>query len=251
MKTSKNSGSLPRSHGGSLTVDVPGGKKIRPKQIKPAVQEICGLHDQITSATRKSVEQAIRVGELLWNLKAEVGFGNWGAFIKEHLPFSERTAQNYLALYKNRRTLKSENVADLLLSEAYAAISNPKKPGTNDGGNQDDSPSLLVLPTPPESLGADQVQGGGEIGRKEKEQTADLASVSPAPQSVAHRDDPSADDRLAKRQLISEIQVSMAKMLRHLTRGPESQLATFKTAFESFLSSWETTDSRHHHQEAA
>src|SRR4051794_4825406 len=67
---------------------------------KKAVAEIRRLHGEIENAARKTLTQAIRVGELLDKLKKSAGHGKWQEFIKEHLPFSMRTAQNYLAVYK-------------------------------------------------------------------------------------------------------------------------------------------------------
>jgi hypothetical protein len=84
------------------------------------VTEITQLHNEVTQALRTSLAKAIRIGELLTEQKASLPHGAWGAWIDEHLPFSRRTATNYMRLFDHRDELKSEKFSDL--SSAYRMI---------------------------------------------------------------------------------------------------------------------------------
>lgn len=82
-----------------------------------SVAEIRNLHLALAGFVQKSVDTAIRIGELLTAQKCAVGHGGWQRWISENLPFSERTARNYMRLYEQRDRVKTANVADL--SVAY------------------------------------------------------------------------------------------------------------------------------------
>ncbi|HVR34280.1 MAG TPA: DUF3102 domain-containing protein [Methylomirabilota bacterium] len=80
--------------------------------IAPAA-EIVALHNEITHAAHTSLEKAIRIGELLAEQKATLKHGGWLAWLKESVPFTSRTATNYIRLFTHRDKLKSEIVSDL------------------------------------------------------------------------------------------------------------------------------------------
>lgn len=101
------------------------------------ISEIITLHNEVAGYLRMSVEKAIRIGELLTEQKAGLQHGEFLPWIKANLPFTDRTARNYMAFYSNRNLLKTENVSDL--SSAYkllAGDTQSKKP-------QDDHPKRL------------------------------------------------------------------------------------------------------------
>jgi hypothetical protein len=52
----------------------------------------------------------MRIGELLTEQKESLGHGEFTAWVKENLPFTVRTAQNYMRIWNERETLKSETV---------------------------------------------------------------------------------------------------------------------------------------------
>lgn len=81
------------------------------------VNEIIELHNEITHSLKMTVSKAIRVGQLLTEEKEEKEHGEFLPLIKT-LPFSERTARRYIALYRHRD--KTASVADL--QEAYKQI---------------------------------------------------------------------------------------------------------------------------------
>lgn len=86
------------------------------------VREIVQLHQEIGEALRTTLPKAIRIGKLLAEQKAELRHGEWLPWLKKNLPFSERTAQDYLRFYARRGELKSAMVADLPGARAFFAV---------------------------------------------------------------------------------------------------------------------------------
>jgi DNA-directed RNA polymerase subunit F len=101
--------------------------------LTEAIKEIRRLHDELAGAARTILAKAIRLGELLTQLKAELGHGNWLSFVESELPFSERTAQHYMGVFEKREPLKSARFADLLLSEAYRLVIDENTPPCDPG----------------------------------------------------------------------------------------------------------------------
>lgn len=109
--------------------------------LASVVEEITRLHNDILSAARTTLENAIRIGELLNRVRASRK-GKWLSWLKDNAPFSERTARNYLSCYKRRHQLKSANVADL--SSAYAlSLPAPRTRAASDGNS---GPEPAVAP---------------------------------------------------------------------------------------------------------
>ncbi len=98
-----------------------GDKTTQNVEDAEVVKEICTLHNEIISIFRTSLEKAIRVGELLDLQKEQLTHGDYTPWIENNLPFTVRTAQNYVNLYKNKEILKNENVS--CLSSAYKLLS--------------------------------------------------------------------------------------------------------------------------------
>lgn len=86
-----------------------------------AVEEINKLHDELNNLAVSALERALRIGELLCREKEKIRHGEWLPWLKANISFSERTANNYMTLFRNRERLKSANVADL--AEAYLMLS--------------------------------------------------------------------------------------------------------------------------------
>lgn len=89
------------------------------------IEEIKTLHDEVTEALRAALPKAIRIGELLTETKASLQHGEWGEWCEKNLPFTARTASNYMKVFANQHQLESETVSDL--SGAYRMLSAPKK----------------------------------------------------------------------------------------------------------------------------
>ena len=84
------------------------------------VSEIKALHERIVGHARDAFIDAMRIGEILTAKKAELSHGAFGPWVAEHLPFTDRTARNYMRLHEGRDRLKTESVSDL--SSAYALL---------------------------------------------------------------------------------------------------------------------------------
>ena len=81
-------------------------------------REIISRHEAIVSSMRRSIEEAIKIGELLTQVKKKLKHGQFLPWIEKKLPFAERTAQNYMRLYVYRD--KTATLADL--QSAYMLI---------------------------------------------------------------------------------------------------------------------------------
>jgi hypothetical protein len=85
--------------------------------IDNASQEIKRLHEGIEAKMRTSVQDAIRIGEILSGVKDKKEHGEFLPWIKT-LPFSERTAYRYIGLFDYQD--KIARMADL--QEAYKQV---------------------------------------------------------------------------------------------------------------------------------
>lgn len=66
---------------------------------KSKTQEIIKLHNGIAQSMRRSVEDAIRIGELLTEAKAELDHGMFIPWIERELPFDRMTGNRYMRLF--------------------------------------------------------------------------------------------------------------------------------------------------------
>jgi len=83
-------------------------------------KEIAKTHREILGSLKMTIEKAIYVGELLVEAKGRLKHGLWLPWLKNNVPFAERTVNNYMACFKRRAYFKSANFADL--SDAYSFI---------------------------------------------------------------------------------------------------------------------------------
>lgn len=86
--------------------------------------EIKKLHSEFIESFKKTLDCGVRIGDLLKQQKDGLKHGEFGKWISENLPFSIRTAQNYMKLYKERDRLKNATVSHL--TEGYKLLSEPK-----------------------------------------------------------------------------------------------------------------------------
>ena len=56
----------------------------------------------MTGDMTRAVKRAIRIGELLTEVKAEVAHGEWIPWVEENLVFGQREAQRYMRVAANR-----------------------------------------------------------------------------------------------------------------------------------------------------
>jgi Protein of unknown function (DUF3102) len=88
-------------------------------------EEINRLHRDLQALAMQSLDHAIRIGELLSQVKRQLPRGRWIPWLNSNVKFSERTARNYISVFEHRMALKSARVADL--TEAYKLLGNRSK----------------------------------------------------------------------------------------------------------------------------
>ena len=91
---------------------------------KNRTEEIKDLHERFIETFKKTLDYGIRIGELLMQQKSDLKHGQFGSWIEKNLPFTDRTARNYMRLYRKRDALKTETVSDL--TSAYRLLTAPK-----------------------------------------------------------------------------------------------------------------------------
>jgi len=96
--------------------------------VRDLANKINEHHASAIAAARSAIEHAIAAGGLLAQVKAELPHGQWGAWLAENFAGSERTASNYMRLYRNHDRLesKSETVSDLTVRQALDVLATPK-----------------------------------------------------------------------------------------------------------------------------
>jgi hypothetical protein len=82
-------------------------------------------HEATGDALKSSIDHSIAAGELLIEAKDKVPHGAWLPWLRDNCAISERTAQLYMRLAKNRTAIEGQirnGVADLSLNEAAALL---------------------------------------------------------------------------------------------------------------------------------
>jgi Protein of unknown function (DUF3102) len=82
-------------------------------------------HEAVSTALKESVRHAIEAGELLIEAKDQLKHGRWLPWLADHCTISDRTAQLYMRVAKNRTEVENQmrsGVADLSLNEAVALL---------------------------------------------------------------------------------------------------------------------------------
>jgi hypothetical protein len=81
------------------------------------------LHQQINGLAGRCLEKAIQIGKLLNDTKEGLGHGHFLDWLKK-LPFTDRTARNYMRVFEHRAELKMANVSNL--TTAYRLLEAPE-----------------------------------------------------------------------------------------------------------------------------
>jgi hypothetical protein len=84
--------------------------------------KINSLHQEIEAALNKSLKNAIEIGRLLSQAKAEIPHGQFTGWLSENCTFSGRTARRYMKLFDNRDKIGSAEG----IQEAYTLLQEPK-----------------------------------------------------------------------------------------------------------------------------
>jgi len=86
--------------------------------IETAGKELDRLHAEIMGTMRKTVDDAVRAGEILFTVKERVGYGSFISWINANCSFSEKTAERYMKLKTYQ--CKIDSVTNL--QDAYKQI---------------------------------------------------------------------------------------------------------------------------------
>ncbi|MBN1819786.1 MAG: DUF3102 domain-containing protein [Prolixibacteraceae bacterium] len=92
------------------------------KLAQTEITEIKQLHAEIEASLKTSLEKAVRVGKLLCRVKDKLKHGEFMPWIKDNLPFTDRTARNYINLFENRENILQAGS----VTEAYKMLSESK-----------------------------------------------------------------------------------------------------------------------------
>lgn len=87
---------------------------------KSRIEEIRRLHTEILNSLKMSLEKAIRIGNLLTKQKENLKHGEFTKWVNDNLPFTDRTARNYMRVFQEKDRLKTETVSDL--TTAYQSL---------------------------------------------------------------------------------------------------------------------------------
>jgi hypothetical protein len=102
---------------------------------KNCVEEIINLHNEVRAHAETMIQKAIRIGELLVEQKQKMQHGRFTQWVTENLPFSIRSAQNYMRVFINKDKIENENIS--LLSDAYNILKLPRDPLKETGGENE------------------------------------------------------------------------------------------------------------------
>lgn len=115
------------------------------REIESSVDLATAINDEhrkCGEAVLTALDHAMRAGDLLIEAKAEIGHGNWQAWIEENFEGSVRRAQEYMRLAKNREAIEAEKArssALLGIDRALRAIAAPKSKSSSDAPEADES----------------------------------------------------------------------------------------------------------------
>jgi hypothetical protein len=134
---------------------------VRPTEdLAVLAAQINHEHAQAEAALRSSLGHARAAGELLAQAKARCGHGGWLHWLREHVRFSERTAQGYMRIARewDRLQANPQPVADLTYREALQVLSQPQGADAGEGGTRGTQTADAEPPdadaTPPRPAGS-------------------------------------------------------------------------------------------------
>jgi hypothetical protein len=88
-------------------------------------KKIIAAHQNYNSQIRSALVSGYEAGQLLTEAKTGMDHGDFLPWIRDNLPFKERTAQNYMHLWRNRAILEGASIETL--SGAYKTLTPPPK----------------------------------------------------------------------------------------------------------------------------
>ncbi len=111
-----------------LVASAPGREPIM-ATLPDLAARINAEHEAARGAFKKGFEHALNAGELLLQAKAQVEHGQWLPWLESNCNVSQRSAQLYMRVARERPKLeaKSASLADLSLEGAAKQLANPKQ----------------------------------------------------------------------------------------------------------------------------
>lgn len=98
-----------------------------PDEVMAQKEQIISLHADITTYQKKSFDNAIRIGEILFSMKEKnIKRRMLGKWMEQNLPFSIRTGQRYMQVYEHREELAKKNINNL--ADAYLELAGEPLP---------------------------------------------------------------------------------------------------------------------------
>lgn len=104
--------------------------EVTEKRVKTLKDLISKAHEDFMHSMKDTLENGIKAGEYLIELKETLEHGEFIEWVNNNLPFTERTAQKYMRIARNQDKLQEKGAR--LLSEAYNAVNDQKKPNYRD-----------------------------------------------------------------------------------------------------------------------
>ncbi|MCW7475543.1 DUF3102 domain-containing protein [Leptospira levettii] len=123
----------------SLTGKRPGSQRenLPVSKSDQTVKRIIELHESVLGGMKNVLQNAMVLGEELLRIKEDLGHGNWIPWIEQNLPFSERSARNYISIFKNRELLNRQPIADLKSAIKFLSDGTQEEKEINPKENQD------------------------------------------------------------------------------------------------------------------
>lgn len=104
------------------------GTEVANSRLTKLRTEIITQHESFITSMKESMQSAIKAGEFLLSAKENIEYGKFQEWIETNLPFSLRTAQNYMKVAKKQDVIEEKGAR--MLSAAYDAVKD-KKPKKN------------------------------------------------------------------------------------------------------------------------
>jgi hypothetical protein len=137
-------------------------RKARESRLDELARRINAEHAAVEAATavflKEGVKRALGVGELLAEAKHRAGHGNWLPWLATNCPkISERTAQVYLRLSKNREFIEAQirSSADLTIDGALKLLAGraaTQQPNGASGGTESETETETEAAAPASAL---------------------------------------------------------------------------------------------------
>jgi hypothetical protein len=98
------------------------------RRLEALAEKINALHGKVEVALRAGLEHARNAGELLLQVRDQCDHGEWLPWLRDHVQFSERTAQAYMRVARRWGELveaKAQGLADLTFEDGLKLLAAP------------------------------------------------------------------------------------------------------------------------------